>query len=195
MAGYADLEISLRKLGEERFDADLRYNAPDSEADLRLLKDGKAEFGISFAEMRAKEPNWDAYGGALRDAFFVPTLRDAFRKARQDANSKDAILRVRLLIEPNAAELQELHWETLRDPERDEPLFTNGRIAFSRYLSSLDWRPVRSRPRTDLRALIVIASPTDITGYSPGAPRCPRSTESASWPERRRRWERWGTTR
>ena len=39
---------------------------------------------------------------------------------KQVAN-KDAILRIRLLIEPNAAELQELHWETLRDPERDEP--------------------------------------------------------------------------
>ncbi len=168
MPGYADLEISLRKLGDGRFDADLRYNAPDSEADLRLVKDGKAEFAIQLADLRAKEPNWDAYGAALRDAFFVPALREAFSKARQDANSKDAILRIRLLIETNAAELQELHWETLRDPERDEPLFANGRIAFSRYLSSLDWRPVRSRPRTELRALIVIASPTDITAYSPG---------------------------
>ena len=58
-----------------------------------------------------------------------------------------------------------LRWETLRDPADGTPLFTGENLLFSRYLSSLDWRAVRLRPASDLRALVVIANPSDLDDY------------------------------
>jgi hypothetical protein len=74
-------------------------------------------------------------------------------------------LRLRLLIGPSASELHSLRWETLRDPHSGAPLCTDENVLFSRYLSSLDWRPVRLRPRSDLSALVVIANPSNLASY------------------------------
>ena len=54
-------------------------------------------------------------------------------------------MRVRLLIGPSAAALHGVRWETMRDPDDGSPLLTDEAIVFSRYLSSLDWRPVGLR--------------------------------------------------
>jgi SIR2-like domain/CHAT domain len=53
----------------------------------------------------------------------------------------------------------------LRDPTLDNALATLERVVFSRFLSSADWRPVRLRPRNELRALVVIAGPDDLANY------------------------------
>ncbi len=74
-------------------------------------------------------------------------------------------LRVKLFIGPGAPELHSVRWETLREPQEGSSLFINENILFSRYLSSFDWRPVRLRPRAELRALVFIANPTDIADY------------------------------
>jgi hypothetical protein len=65
---------------------------------------------------------------------------------------------------PNAPELHNLHWEKLLDPQHGTPLLTSGDIFVSRYLSSLDWSPVRLRRKGDLRALVVVANP-DLSAY------------------------------
>src|SRR5262249_16523730 len=71
-------------------------------------------------------------------------------------------LRLRLFVGPSAPELNNLRWETLRDPQTDQWLLTSETVLFSRYLSSMDWRPVHLRPRGSLRALVVIANPSDL---------------------------------
>ncbi|NJL35129.1 MAG: hypothetical protein HC893_16340 [Chloroflexaceae bacterium] len=50
-------------------------------------------------------------------------------------------------------------------------LGTNERILFSRYLSSGSWRPVRLRPRTGLRVLVLVANPRNLADYTPGGRR------------------------
>jgi hypothetical protein len=55
-----------------------------------------------------------------------------------------------------------LHWEILRRPEDGATLFTSQGLLFSRYLSSLDWRPVQLRPRGALNVLALAANPTDL---------------------------------
>ena len=82
--------------------------------------------------------------------------------ARASAQTLEATLRVRLLIDPSAHELHQLHWETLRDPQDGALLFSGENIVFSRYLSSYDWRPIRLRPQADLKALIVVANPSGL---------------------------------
>ena len=54
------------------------------------------------------------------------------------------------------------------DPQDGSAFLTSERLLFSRYLSSLDWRPARLRPKADLRALVVVSSPTDVADYRPG---------------------------
>jgi len=53
----------------------------------------------------------------------------------------------------------------LIDPQDGSPLLTSEQIYFSRYLSSGDWRPVRLRPKGNLRALVVIADPAGLPAY------------------------------
>jgi len=64
-----------------------------------------------------------------------------------------------------------VRWECLgdsRDPEK--PLLIQEQIHFSRYLTSMDWRPVMRKPRSELSALMAIASPSDIGRFKGLAP-------------------------
>jgi hypothetical protein len=168
MPEYGDLEISLRRKDEQSYAAELRYNAPNSETDQRLIAGEGGTLPIDPVALRALEPDWKGYGAALSAALFAGDVSQAFREVRLNAQSQSAILRVRLNIENSAAELHNVHWESVHDPERPGvPLFASEQVVFSRYLSSMDWRPVRSRPRTDLKALIAIANPSNIGRYGP----------------------------
>jgi formylglycine-generating enzyme required for sulfatase activity len=53
-------------------------------------------------------------------------------------------------------------------PGSNDMLLTSEHILFSRYLSSSDWRPVRLRPRSDLRVLVLVANPANVQEYAPG---------------------------
>jgi hypothetical protein len=85
-------------------------------------------------------------------------VASAFQQAL--ASSRDR-LRVRISIEPSATELHQLHWETLNDPRTPEaPLFMGENVVCSRYLSGQqDWKPIRLRPKTGLKALVAAANP------------------------------------
>jgi hypothetical protein len=76
-----------------------------------------------------------------------------------------------------------VRWETLQDPQDGSLLLTDEQLYFSRYLSSLDWRPVGVRSKGDLTALVAIANPTNLSAYRPdGRPLAPVDVEA----ERRR---------
>jgi len=169
MAIYADLELVLRRRDDATFAAALRYQAPRSDATQDLVEDGAAQFQPDLAGLRKLEErrDWRGYGDSLRNSLLHGRTGEAFRQARADARSHDAVLRVRLVIERGAVDLYNLHWETMTDPECEAPLFASNQIAFSRFLSSTDWRPVRSKERQDaLRALVVISSPSGVEEYS-----------------------------
>jgi hypothetical protein len=109
-----------------------------------------------------------AYGRLLTESLFaVPDVRQLFATARVAAESWELPLRMRLFIGPSAPELHDVRWETLRDPGNGASLLTNESVLFSRYLSSLDWRPAGVRPKAGLRALVVIANPSDLASYRP----------------------------
>ena len=168
MTAYADLEIGLRRRDAGSYAVDMRLSQPDSDADIRLTRsNGDAlptEFDLERLRSLALDP--EAYGKLLGECLLSdPAVRAAFQQARTSAQSLDATLRMRLLIDPTAPELHALRWETLRDPQDGSLLFTGERVLFSRYLSSLDWRPVRLRPQSELKALIVIANPAGLDKY------------------------------
>jgi hypothetical protein len=162
----SELEITLNRWPTGSFTIDLRYSPPDSDADVALLRDGPRFVRFNFAELLARVLDPTAYGLLLGQTLLAdPTVKEAFRTACSSAQTSQAPLRLRLKIEPSATELHSLRWETLRDPDSGAPLLTGEHLLFSRHLSSYDWQPVRLRPRGELKALVVIANPSDIGGF------------------------------
>lgn len=160
----ADLEIGLFKRDEGNYVAELRYMFPESAVDIRRRSSSAITF--DFERLRAERLDNESYGRLLSDYLFGDQeLRAAFIQARNDAQSHDIKIRMRLFIGPYASELHDLRWETLKAPDEDDYLFTRDQLFFSRYLSSYDWRPVRLKARDDLRGLIVIASPKNLDQY------------------------------
>jgi hypothetical protein len=169
MAAYADLEIGLHRRDTGSYAIELRFSQPESDADIRLVRGDPALVQFDIERLRALSLDDAAYGQLLSQSLFGdPAVQTAFAQARSTAQTLDAFLRLRLFIGPSAPELHSLRWETLRDPQNGSAFLSSERLLFSRYLSSLDWRPVRLRPKGDLRALVVVASPTDIANYQPG---------------------------
>ena len=165
-AAAADLEIGLHRRGAEGYAVELRFSLPDSDADVRLVPARPAPIEFDAARLQELALDHTGYGRHLSQGLFSdPAVRAAFARARSTAQALGAPLRLRLFVGPSAPELHRLRWEALRDPDDDSLLLTGEQVLFSRYLSSLDWRPVRLRPRAALRALVVVANPADLAAY------------------------------
>ncbi len=169
MTEYADLEIGLHRRDAENYGVELRFIHPQGDADVRLTGGTPALAQFDLDRFRAMALDADAYGEHLTESLFANAeVRAAFLQSRSSAQTLDVPLRMRIFIGPSAPELHSLRWETLRDPQDGSHLVTGEHLLFSRYLSSLDWRPVSLRPRADLKALVVIASPEDVADWQPG---------------------------
>jgi hypothetical protein len=165
MAQFVDLEIGLHRRDGQTWTVELQCNRSDQDVDVRLVRDGPS---FDLDQLRRHASDVVAYGRLLTDTLFaVDDVRQQFAMARAAAEAQDLPLRLRLFIGPNAPELHDVRWETLRDPDRDAALLTDEQVRFSRYLSSMDWRPVGVRPRMALRALLVIANPSGLETYRP----------------------------
>lgn len=166
MTQFADLEIGIHRHEVDAYSLEFRMVQPESDADIRL---GQNEAVLARLDLEGLNRLLSApveYGRKLsQDLFADPGARSAFDQARASAQSLEAPIRLRLMVGPSAPELHALRWETLRDPQDDSQLCTNENLLFSRYLSSLDWRPVRLRPRGELKALVAIANPQDLSDY------------------------------
>jgi hypothetical protein len=165
MSTYADLELSLHRRDATSYAAELRFSQADTDADVRLLSGESAAVQLDVEQLRTLALDDVAYGRALGAALFGDaSLRSAFAQACASTAASDCQLRVRLLLDPTAPELHRLRWESLRD-ESGAQVFTGEQVLFSRYMSSMDWRPVRLRPKGELQALVAIANPTNIEQY------------------------------
>ena len=168
MSTTADLEIGLHRREAESYAVDFRFNQPDSDTDVRLGQ-GVARFDLgALGKLLVGS---DEYSETLTKSLFAdPTVQTAFAQALTSSETLNLPLRLRLLIGASAPELHSLHWETLRNPQDNSPLSTNENILFSRYLTSLDWRPVPLRPKAEMSALVVVANPNNLSDYQNLAP-------------------------
>lgn len=167
MNEYAELEIGLHHRETGMYTVEFRFSQPDSDTDVRLDQGQPAQTIIDLDELNRLAYDPAAYGKRLTQLFFNDTaVQTAFVQARTSAQSLGIPLRIRLMIGPSAPELHRLYWETLCDPRDASPLSTNENLLFSRYLSSLDWRPVRLRAKGELRALVMVANPSNLSEYN-----------------------------
>jgi putative transposase len=165
MASIAELEISLRHRLGEIYSVDMRYRPRDSDAEEAPLKN-PLELQFYPEKLRALNDDPAEYGRCLTGMLFPDDKQEVITALNSvRANVGGAELRVRLYLDPNAIALHEFRWESLRDLANDAPLFTSENLWCSRYLSSSDWRPAKPRSKGELRALVAIASPTNIAAY------------------------------
>jgi hypothetical protein len=164
---YADLEIGLHRREARSYTVEFRFSQPDSEADVRVGQGLPALVDIDLDELNRLAHSPSAYGEKLTEGFFGnAAVQSAFAQALASSQSLGTPLRIRLLIGPSAPELHGLRWEMLRDPTDNNPLSTSENLLFSRYLHSLDWRPVSLRAKGDLSALVVVANPADLANFN-----------------------------
>ena len=161
----AELEIGIHHQENDRYSVELRYHRHDSDTDSRLLKHVPL-ITLDRVALRAVSGKPDTYGALLAQQLFEnDLLRKMVEKVCTTAESSGTNLHVRLYLAPNAEELHSLRWETLWTPDGQGPWFTGKLFQFSRYMAGFDWRQVQIRPKTEMDALIVIASPEDLDEY------------------------------
>jgi hypothetical protein len=167
LAEIAELELSLHQREAGIYTVEMRFSQPGSDADIRIGQGKAVTTQFDFQDLKSKAEDPAAYGAALTKSLFADKdLLAGFSKARASAQTSQAPLRVRLVIGPSAPELNSLYWECLRDPDDEKvTLFTGEQVFFSRYLSSLDYRPITLRAKGDLKALVAIANPSNLSEY------------------------------
>jgi hypothetical protein len=164
MASF-EIEITLHRV-EPDYQVDLRFDRSDSEADAAPLR-GEAKF--DFESLTALSDERAEYGKLLyQNLFSDPKIHERFKLGCTLAEGSEMPVRVRLYIADDAVELHPLVWEALRDPESGELLVTREHFLFSRFISNEDFRPIRFRAQDQLRALVVIANPSNVADYKPG---------------------------
>jgi CHAT domain/SIR2-like domain len=168
MTDYADLEIGLHRRDSSTWRVELRYSQQGTDAEVRLDTEGPLVAEIDPAELGELVDDDQMYGRALGKALLTGKVENAYRQAIVTSQSQGVTLRVRLFVGPSATTLHALRWETMRDPVDGSPLLTDENIVFSRYLSSMDWRPVGLRPKSALRALVVVSGPKDLDTFDVG---------------------------
>src|SRR3954447_6026048 len=169
---YADLEVRLHRRDAVTWSVELRFSLPRTDAETQLDVSGPLLAAIDAHELDAIDDE-EEYGLALGSGLFGHGVGAAFQTAVATSQGQGVRLRVRLVMGSSAAALHGLRWETLRHPTDGSTLLTNENVLFSRYLSSQDWRPVGVLPREELKALAVVAGPSDLDSIEAGRPLAP----------------------
>ncbi len=161
-ATYAELEIGLSRAAGG-YQVELRFTDPESDAEKPPARGAAA---LDPQDLRQHELDAEGYGKALAAALFgQDEILDHFREVKTAVEAAGQFLRLRLRVDASADELQALRWELLCDPDTGDALATSEKMPFSRFMDSRDWRQVKPQPKSDLKALVAFASPTDVADF------------------------------
>lgn len=159
---YAELELALHKTHAETYTLSQRYTRPDSDVDIAPVQSVAV---FDFAALQAAELNADDYAQILSNALWQDAdAAQFYAQVKTSVESAELLLRVRLFVSTDAPELHALRWELLREPHGEAWCFSE-KILFSRYIAGADWRPIRLKPKAQLRALVVAAGGKNIDEY------------------------------
>jgi hypothetical protein len=168
MRHEADLEVVLRwRKTDQQFDVSLAYDDPSDPYDRRDLVQDPVTIDVEALDLLVDTD--EEYGTALSAQLFAPAeVRTFFSDVCAVVQSRGLPLHLRLHIDPRAPrKMHSLRWESLRDPSSGARIAISPSVLFSRYLSSSDWRSIAPPRKHDLRALVIVANPTDLARFTP----------------------------
>ena len=155
-ARYYTLSISLHRFADS-YQVELSHSDPASQAQVAPLRGGAA---LDPAALLGLQGNPASYGRTLAEQLFSDRdVKQRFVQVETAAQASGASLRLSLVIDPSAQELQALRWELLRHPETGATLTTSETLLLSRFMVSRDFRPIKLRARSELTGVIAVAAP------------------------------------
>ena len=153
---YYTLDIAVHRFAES-YQVELSHVDPNSQARIAPAR-GAPRF--DFDELRAKQQDPAGYGQALaRQLLCDADVERRFLDVERTAAASGDYLRVALSFDVSAQELDSLRWEHLRHPETGAWLAVSERVLLSRFMSSRDWRAIKLRAKSELRAVIAVSAP------------------------------------
>ena len=159
---HTTLTIHICRLPDASFIADAELTSTATAASAQLATNAPVRF--AFTELLARHNDPAAYGVLLSAQVFADqTLRDAWLTAR--ARAAGEALQLRLRLDARADALHALRWETLCDPASGQPIALHEQVRLVRSLDSANLTPVVVPPRPALRALVIVANPSDLTTF------------------------------
>jgi CHAT domain/SIR2-like domain len=161
--GEADFELGL--VWDERqksFDLFLRFTLGMREDHIRAPRE---QVHIDLDRLKALRRDPAGYADELTNALFAPEeLKNFYHEVMARVHGN---VPVHLRLHLDAPDVyHSVRWELLRDPEHPEShLGTSPRVLLSRYLLSNEWRAIKEVNDADLKALAVIAAPSDLDRF------------------------------
>lgn len=156
----ADFELGL--IWDERqgsFDLFLRFTLGMREDQIRAPRE---QVHIDLDRLNALRRDTAGYAEVLTNALFAPEeVRAFYGEAMARLHGT---VPVHLRVHLDAPDVyHSVRWELLRDPIRQEShLATSPRVLLSRYLLSTEWQAIKEVRDRDLKALVVIAAPSNL---------------------------------
>jgi formylglycine-generating enzyme required for sulfatase activity len=168
---FSDLLISLFRKSNDQYNVELRFDQVHAQTE-HVPKRAIVLFDDPvLQELRQTTLNPEKHGRILRQVLFEkPGLMSAIQQYVAKADQK---LRLRIEIDPSAAQLADIRWEMLRNLADTDFLAIDANLPFSRFLTTSDWDDYDLRPPEALHALIAVANPrnlSQIEGYSVSGP-------------------------
>lgn len=166
---WAELEIGIMPGTGDNYNVQLRFRHSNNAS----YETYTTSVALPFDALQQQLYDIPAYGNTLSQALFADqTLRDRLLRAITTAGVLQVPLRLRIALDATLPQVHALLWETLKDPFDSQPevaqrrvLATNQDVLFSRYVSGKNWQPLTLPSRDDLRALVVIANPSNLERY------------------------------
>jgi len=160
---YGEIEIGLQRIQPEAYTVDLRVTDPETQGE---IAPALGQSPISLDELLALQQDPAQYGEVLTSRLFESgEIRKLYSNTKAAFESRGLKTRLRLLIGQSVPELHGLRWELLLDPEKKTRLATSEQVLFSRFMLSRDWRVIRLRPKREMKALIAVSAPGDLSQF------------------------------
>ena len=164
---YADLKIDLECEASGGYRVRLSFRLDTSAADEDFGVRSPTPVVFDLEALRAASFNPQKYGQMLTAALLADeSVRRGFTAAHAHARAHGIPLRLRLALDPEDAVLHGLRWEWLQDPDDGALLALSERVLLSRYLLGGTGEPISLPEGRDLRALVVIANPSDLSRFN-----------------------------
>ncbi|MEV8095167.1 SIR2 family protein [Kitasatospora sp. NPDC085879] len=148
---------------QEAFDTSLRY-ADAETTDWPCHPSQPLRIDIDVLKQHVRDD--DEYSRRLTEMVFGSSgeVVDFFGKAIAAARQTPVHFRIHI---DGPDRFHSVRWELLRTPSGDLPIATSGNILLSRYLANANWSALPPLPPHDMKALIAVASPGNISQYAP----------------------------